>query len=155
GRLDRPFLEARSLDASLNISALLTGAIEAHKIAILDPTLRLDVKADGSGNWSDVGRRGVALPFAPKDVMLDEGGVSGGRIEVTGQGKPQFTVENVAGQASAQSLSGPYKVQASYAFDGRPQELRFSTSAPDAAGLFRVKSALRDLDRNTSYLLDG
>ena len=30
GRLDRPFLEARSLDASLNISALLTGAIEAH-----------------------------------------------------------------------------------------------------------------------------
>ena len=155
GRLDRPFLEAHSFEAWLNIGALLTGTIEARKIAIVGPILRLDLKADGTGNWSDVGRRGVALPFAPKDVMLDEVSVSGGRIEVTKQGQPQFTVENVAGQASAQSLSGPYKVSAAYSFEGRPQELRFSTSAPDPAGLFRIKSALRDLDRNISYILDG
>ncbi len=155
GRLDRPFLEAHSLEAWLNISALLTGTIEARKIAIVGPILRLDLEADGTGNWSDVGRRGVALPFAPKDVMLDEVSVSGGRIEVTRQGQPQFAVENVAGVASAQSLSGPYKVSASYSFKGRPQELRFSTSAPDPAGLFRIKSALRDVDRNTSYVLDG
>jgi uncharacterized protein involved in outer membrane biogenesis len=155
GRLDRPFLEARSLEAWLNISALLTGTIEARKIAIVGPTLRLDLEADGTGNWNDVGRRGVALPFAPKDVMLDEVSVSGGRIEVTRQGRPQFAVENVAGVASAQFLSGPYKVSASYSFKGRPQELRFSTSAPDPEGLFRIKSALRDLDRNTSYVLDG
>ena len=43
---------------------------------MVDPILRLDLKADGTGNWSDVGRRGVALPFAPKDVLLDEVGVS-------------------------------------------------------------------------------
>jgi hypothetical protein len=155
GRLDRPFLEARSLEAWLNIGALLTGTVEARKIAIVDPVLRLDVKADGTGNWSDVGRRGVALPFAPKDVMLDEVSVSGGRIEITKQDVPQLSVEQVEGEASAQSLSGPYKVSASYSFDGRPQDLRFSTSAPDAAGLFRIKSALRDLDRGTTYVLDG
>ncbi len=155
GRLDRPFLEARSLEAWLNISALLTGTIEARKIAIVGPVLRLDLEADETGNWSDVGRRGVGLPFAPKDVMLDEVSVSGGRIEVTRQGQPQFAVENVAGVASAQSLSGPYKVSASYSFKGRPQQLRFSTSAPDPAGLFRIKSALRDVERNTSYVLDG
>ena len=87
GRLDRPFLEARSLEAWLNIGALLSGTIEARKIAMVDPILRLDLKADGTGNWSDVGRRGVALPFAPKDVLLDEVGVSGGRIEITKQGR--------------------------------------------------------------------
>ncbi len=155
GRLDRPFLEAKSFEAWLNIGALLTGTIEARKIAIVGPTLRLDLNADGSGNWNDVGRRGVALPFAPKDVLLDEVSVSEGRIEVTRQGKPQFAVENVAGVASAQSLSGPYKVSANYSFKGRPQELRFSTSAPDPAGLFRIKSMLRDFDNNTSYVLDG
>ena len=155
GRFDRPLLEARSLEAWLNIGALLTGTIEARKLAIVDPVLRLDVKADGTGNWSDVGRRGVALPFAPKDVMLDEVSVSGGRIEIAKQGVEQFSVEQVEGQASSQSLSGPYKVSASYNFEGRPQELRFSTSAPDAEGLFRVKSALRDLDRGTTYVLDG
>ena len=155
GRLDRPLLEAHSLEAWLNIGSLLTGTVEARKIALVGPILRLDLRADGTGNWSDVGRRGVALPFAPKDVMLDEVSVSGGRIEVTRQGQPQFTVENIAGVASGQSLSGPYKVSAAYSFKERPQELRFSTSAPDATGLFRIKSALRDLDRNTSYMLDG
>jgi hypothetical protein len=155
GSFDRPFLEARSLEAWLNIGALLTGTVEARKIAIVDPVLRLDVKADGTGNWSDVGRRGVALPFAPKDVMLDEVSVSGGRIEVARQGVPQFAVEQIEGEASAASLSGPYKVSADYLFDGRPQELRFSTSAPDPAGLFRIKSALRDLDRGTTYVFDG
>ena len=155
GRLDRPFLEARSLEAWLNIGALLSGTIEARRIAMVDPILRLDVKADGTGNWSDVGRRGVALPFAPKDVMLDEVGVSGGRIEITKQGVPQLILTDVAGDLSAQSLSGPYKVSASYTFAGRPQELRFSTSEPDAAGVFRIKSALRDLDRNTTFSLDG
>ena len=155
GRLDRPLLEARSLEAWLNIGALLSGTVEARKIAIVDPILRLDLKADGTGNWSDVGRRGVALPFAPKDVMLDEVSVSGGRIEVAKQGVPQFTLDKIIGEASAQSLSGPYKVSANYEFEGRPQELKFSTSEPDAAGLFRIKSALRDLDRNTTYTLDG
>jgi hypothetical protein len=71
GRLDRPFLEARSVEAWLNIGALMSGGVEAKQISIVDPVLRLDVKADGTGNWSDVGRRGVAPPFAPKDVMLD------------------------------------------------------------------------------------
>jgi AsmA family/AsmA-like C-terminal region len=155
GHLDKPFLEARSFEAWLNIGALLSGTIEARKIAIVDPILRLDVKAGGTGNWSDVGRRGVALPFAPKDVLLDEVSISGGRIEITKQGVPQIALEDVSGQASAQSLSGPYKVSATYSFNGRPQELRFSTSEPDAAGLFRIKSSLRDLDRNTTYLLDG
>ena len=68
---------------------------------------------------------------------------------------PQLTLDGVSGEANAQSLSGPYKVSANYSFEGRPQELRFSTSAPDTAGLFRIKSSLRDLDRNTTYLLDG
>jgi AsmA-like C-terminal region/AsmA family len=155
GRLDTPFLEARSFEAWLNIGALLSGTIEARKIAIVDPVLRLDVNADGTGNWSDVGRKGVALPFAPKDVMLDEVGISGGRIEITREGASKFVVEQVEGEASAQSLSGPYKVSASYLYNGRPQELRFSTSAPDAVGVFRIKSALRDVERNTSYVLDG
>jgi hypothetical protein len=155
GRLDRPFLEARSVQAWLNIGALMSGGMEAKQISIVDPVLRLDVKSDGTGNWSDVGRRGVALPFAPKNVMLDSVNVSGGRVEITKEGAARLTLENVNGAASAQSLSGPYKVSATYDFEGRSQELRFSTSEPDAAGLFRVKSSLRDPERNTTYLLDG
>ena len=155
GNFDKPLLEARSLEAWLNFGSMLSGTFEARKIAIVDPVLRIDVKPDGTGNWGDVGRRGVPLPFAPKEVMLDSISVSGGRIEVTREGAPQLTLEDIAGEASAASLSGPYKVSANYSFEGRTQELRFSTSAPDTAGLFRIKSALRDPERNITYLLDG
>ena len=155
GNFDKPLLEARSLEAWLNFGSMLSGTFEARRIAIVDPVLRIDVKPDGTGNWGDVGRPGVPLPFAPKEVMLDAISMSGGRIEVTREGAPRLTLEDIAGEASAASLSGPYKVSASYSFEGRKQELRFSTSAPDAAGLFRIKSALRDPERSITYLLDG
>ena len=90
GNLDKPVLEARSFEAWLNFGALLSGTFEARKIAIVDPVLRLDVRGDGGSNLSDVGRRGVALPFAPKEVMLDSVSVSGGRIEITKDGSPRL-----------------------------------------------------------------
>ena len=81
--------------------------------------------------------------------------VNAGRIEVSRPGLPPLVVDNVAGEASAASLSGPYKLSATYDFTGRPQELRLSTGTVDAAGLFRLKSALRDPERSTTYLLEG
>ena len=155
GGFDQPLLEAKSIEAWLNIGALLRGAIEARKIAITEPVLRLALREDGTGNWSDVGRAGEALPFVPKEVLLDQVSVSFGRVEVSRPGLPPLLVDNVAGEASAASLYGPYKVTATYDFAGRPQELRLSTGASDADGLFRLKSALRDPDRNTTYLLEG
>ncbi|MGI8852461.1 MAG: AsmA family protein [Methyloceanibacter sp.] len=155
GRLELPFLEARSIEAWLNIGALLTGTLEARKIVIVDPILRLDVKADGTGNWRDVGRPGVALPFAPKEVMLDSVSVSGGRIEIAKAGIEQLILNDVGGELSAASLAGPYKVSAAYDFGNRRQELRFSTSQSDEAGLFRIKAALRDPELLTSYAFDG
>jgi hypothetical protein len=155
GHLDQPLLEARSIEALLNIGALLGGSIEARQLTISDPILRLKVNADGSGNWSDVGRPGEALPFVPKEVSLDQVSVTGGRIELAKGGEPALTLENVEGEASATSLAGPYKVSTSYTYAGRRQELHFSTSTHDASGTFRLKSALRDPTRNTVYLLDG
>ena len=101
GGFEQPLLEARSIEAWLNIGALLRGAIEARKIAISEPVLRVAVKEDGTGNWSDVGRAGEALPFAPKEVLLDEIGVSGGRIEVTRPGAPALVFDDVYGAGSA------------------------------------------------------
>jgi AsmA-like protein/histone H1-like nucleoprotein HC2 len=155
GSFGQPLLEAKSIEAWLNIGALLRGAIEARKIAITEPVLRLALREDGTGNWSDVGRAGQALPFVPKEVLLDQVSLSFGRVELSRPGMKPLVVDNVSGEASAASLTGPYKVTATYDFAGRPQELRFSTGASDAEGVFRLKSALRDPDRNTIYLLEG
>src|SRR5665811_2509231 len=82
GSLDKPFLEAKSREAKIDVGTLLTGKVEAHQLTIVDPTLRLELKADGTGNWGDVGRPGVPAPFAPKDVLLDSVQVSGGTVEI-------------------------------------------------------------------------
>jgi len=155
GNLERPFLEARRLEAGLNIGSLLSGTIEARNIGITAPVLRLELNADGSGNWADVGRPGEALPFVSKEVLLDQIEVTGGTVELTRAGKPVATLTELTGDASAASLSGPYKVAATYTFEGRKQDLKFSTSASNANGKFHLKSALRDPDRDTLYLLDG
>jgi uncharacterized protein involved in outer membrane biogenesis len=155
GGFGQPLLEAKSIEAWLNIGALLRGTVEARKIAITEPVLRLVLREDGTGNWSDVGRAGQALPFVPKEVLLDQVSLSFGRVEVGRPGMKPLVVDNVSGEASAASLTGPYKVTATYDFAGRPQELRFSTGASDVDGVFRLKSALRDPDRKTIYLLEG
>ena len=155
GNLDRPLLEARRLEAGLSIGALLSGTIEARNIGITAPVLRLELNADGTGNWADVGRPGEALPFVPKEVLLDQIDVTGGKVELTRAGEPVAILTDVTGDASAASLSGPFKVAATYKIEGRKQDLKFSTGASDAKGKFHLKSALRDPDRNAVYLLDG
>ena len=87
--------------------------------------------------------------------MLDAVRVSGGTIKITKDGVRKFVFSNIDGEASAASLSGPYKVTADYDFEDRRQSLRFSTGTMNATGQFRLKAALRDPDRNTSYQIDG
>jgi len=150
GSLERPFLEAKSLEARLNVGTLLTGAVEAHQLAIVDPTLRLELKADGSGNWSDTGQHGVergraSVPFVPKDVLLDSVRISGGTIEIVKDGVRKLVFTNIDGEASGASLSGPYKVSAAYDYGDSRQTIRFSTGGMDAEGKFRLKAALHEL----------
>ena len=58
GSFDQPLLEARSIEAWLNIGALMRGAIEARKIAISEPVLRLALRDDGAGIARESRRRG-------------------------------------------------------------------------------------------------
>ena len=155
GSFEKPFLEARSVEALISIGALMTGKVEARTLSLQDPVLRLDIGADGAGNWSDLGTANAQGAFVPKAVSLDAVTISNGTVEIAKEGSPQFILRAVEGAASASSLTGPYKVTASYDYEGRRQELGFSTNAPDAAGLFRLKAVLRDQDRRATYLLDG
>ena len=155
GSFEKPFLEARSVEALISIGALMTGNVEARTLSLQDPVLRLDIGADGAGNWSDLGTANAQGAFVPNAVSLDAVTISNGTVEIAKEGSPQFVLRAVEGAASASSLTGPYKVTATYDYEGRRQELGFSTNAPDAAGLFRLKAVLRDPGQRATYLLDG
>lgn len=155
GDLETPFLEAKSLEAKLDVGTLLTGKIEAHELTVTDPILRLKLDEDGRGNWSDIGEHSQGTPFVPKDVLFDAVHIKGGTVEIIKDGGVAFVCRNVDGEASGASLAGPYKVSATYEFEGRPQKLRFSTGVIGDEGRVRMKAALRDPARSVSYQLDG
>jgi hypothetical protein len=155
GNFDKPLLEARSLEAWLNFGSMLSGTFEARKIAIVDPVLRIDVKPDGTGNWGDVGRRGVPLPFAPKEVMLDLISSERRQDRSHQRGCAAADARGHRRRGKRRLFVWTLQVSASYSFEGRTQELRFSTSAPDTAGLFRIKSGAARPERSITYLLDG
>ncbi|MEM7192767.1 MAG: AsmA family protein, partial [Pseudomonadota bacterium] len=152
---EAPFLEAKSLEAKIDVGSLLTGKIEARQLELTDPILRLRLDGAGQGNWADIGVQPGGAAFVPKDVLLDSVHVSGGTVEVIQEGGARFAFTGVDGDASAVSLAGPYKLSATYNLDGREQSLRLSTGAMDANGQLRVKTALRDPERSASYQLDG
>jgi uncharacterized protein involved in outer membrane biogenesis len=155
GRFQRPLLTARSVQASLNIGSLLRGVVEARQLEFVDPVLSLEFKPDGTGNWSDVGPGARPVGFAPMRIALDSVTVSGGRIEIAKPGMPPLVLQKLRGQASAQSLYGPYKVSVDYEVGGRPQRLRFSTGQPDTHGAVHLKAVLQDAAHATTVLLDG
>ncbi|MEG6509141.1 AsmA family protein [Methyloligella sp. 2.7D] len=155
GDLAQPFLKTQSIEATLNIGALMRGAIEAQTLNITAPVLRLNIGADGIGNWEDIGAGAEQLRFGPRRIAFDAVTVTGGRIEIAREGEEALILDKVQGQASAGSLQGPYKVALTYETGGKPQELRFSTGAAGEAGSFRLKSTLRDLQTDTAVLLDG
>ncbi|MFD0987720.1 AsmA family protein [Methyloligella solikamskensis] len=150
-----PFMEAETLQASLNIGALLQGTVETQQVTIVDPVLRLAVNADGTGAWSDVGLSEAALPFAPKQVAFDSVTVTGGRIEVYRQGEQVAAINDIDGEATAGSLSGPYKVAATYLIDDDRQEIHFSTGNADENGEVRLKARITEANSGTTLLLDG
>lgn len=150
-----PFMEAETLQASLNVGALLRGTIETQQLTLVDPVLRLQVNEDGSGAWNDVGLNEAALPFAPKQVAFDSVTITSGRIEIYRRGAQTAAIEDIDGEATAASLSGPYKVSATYRIDDDRQEIHFSTGAADEAGEFRLKARVNELNSGTTLLLDG
>ncbi|MEM9591717.1 MAG: AsmA family protein, partial [Pseudomonadota bacterium] len=127
GSLDTPFLEAKVLEAKLDVGTLLTGKVEAHQLTIVDPTLRLRLDGASGGNWSDLGPLKSGASFVPTDVLLDSVHVMGGTLEVETKSGGTFVFNNIEGEASASSLAGPYKVEARYDFEKRPQSIKFST----------------------------
>ena len=114
GGLETPFLEAKVLEAKLHVGTLLTGKVEAHQLTIVDPTVRLRLNGTGGGNWADLGPLKSGGSFVPTDVLLDSVYVSGGTLEVAKDDGTAHVFRDIDGEASASSLAGPYKVEATY-----------------------------------------
>lgn len=156
GGFDTPFLSARSLTVWLSAPPLLRGVVEASDVALEQPILNLQIGPEGRGNWSDVGRPDIVLPFMPREVALDSFRIMDATVMLSrGTQQPYLTLDHLDGELSARSLSGPFKFAGTFQTAGGEHELRLSTGRRAQDGSVRLKAVLSNDAGAASYTIDG
>jgi uncharacterized protein involved in outer membrane biogenesis len=157
GRFAEPFAEARAFKMVLSLGQLLSGAIEARKVELVNPVFRIGVDASGRSNWGGLGPSDpAALVLAPREVSLQNVEITGGVIEVrTPHDRTPLRVEGVFGQFDASALNGPFKFAGGATVRGHKFELRLSTGKYERNGVMKTRAVVRNADRGEEYLLDG
>ncbi|MCB1510910.1 MAG: AsmA family protein [Hyphomicrobiaceae bacterium] len=151
-----PFVQAGRFTMWLAVPPLLRGVIEARRIEISKPTLRLRFDEKGGGNWQSLRFSETGLPFVPRQIALQSVNIVSGRLIVENtHGDTIARLEGIDGELSAVALPGPYKFIGTYGAAEERRELRLSTSRAGADGSLRIKASVRDRAAKSSTVIDG
>lgn len=150
------FFRAESFTMWLSVPPLLKGVLEAKKVELRRPVLKLVANADGGGNWQSLAVTPGLMPFVPKDVALQSVSLIDGAVALGSAGQGELArIEGINGELAAETLYGPYRFSGRLTWEGKPREVRFSTAEQGAGGDIRFKSSVRALDTGNSYVLAG
>lgn len=151
-----PLFRAESFTMWLALSPLVQGVLQANKVELKNPVLKLAVGEDGSGNWSKLKLTSGALPFVPADVTLSSVKLSNGEIGLIGpKGNELAKLEAVNGELMADALSGPVRFHGQMKWGGELRDVRFASGSPDPNGDVRFKVSATGTGTHSSYILDG
>jgi uncharacterized protein involved in outer membrane biogenesis len=163
GRFVEPFAEARAFKMVLSLGQLLSGAVEAKRVELVNPVFRIGVDAFGRSNWGSLGPSNLgsgdlpaALVVAPREVSLKDVEITGGVIEVRTPHDPApLRLEGVSGKFDANALNGPFKFAGRATVRGHKFELRLSTGKYEKNGAMKTRASIRNADRGEEYVFDG
>lgn len=132
-------LTLEALDLRLAALPLLTGTIRAERIALVEPTLLLEILPDGSANWEGDGLGTVGA----RDIRLDRVSIENGTIiwrDVVAD--REVRVDSIFAQLSAASLEGPYQLIGSAGLHGRSLTVDLTAGRLGQAGNAQVNMVL-------------
>lgn len=152
-----PFIRADNFKMWLAVPPMLQGVLEAYRVELHRPVVELVGTSGGGGNWQSFEIRPGALPFVPGNVSLGELDIVDGEIIYRNEAGQELTrIEDINGEMSAQAISGPYKFNGGFRWQGGTQTLRFSTAQRSSrGGPVRFKAAIRSEQSASTYLIDG
>lgn len=153
GSFQRPFAEADRFDMYLSLPSLLSGSVEARRIEMDQPVLRLTVDELGEGSWQGVGPHNFNLPI--REFLLNEVEIKDGMLEFRrGRGNTPSRIDRISGTLVADGLTGPFRFVGSSAIAGDQREIRLATGKADRSG-FHLKGSIRATTGASIYHLDG
>ncbi len=156
GQTGEPFIRAESFTMWLAVSPLMRGVLEANKVELDRPVLNLALDGQGGGNWSSIRLQPGTLPFVPRDVTLHSVKLIDGTLGMYNAASQSIVrVEQINGELSADGLAGPFRFAGTAAWGGEKRDIRFSTTAAEGQGGFRIKAATRGETSKNSLVFDG
>jgi uncharacterized protein involved in outer membrane biogenesis len=156
GVTGEPFFRADDFTLWLAPGALLRGTLEANRVELHRPILKLRLNASGGGNWQTFSLNSGSLPFVLSDVALQSVSLSDGAISIDGaDGTELARIDSIGGEVTAASLTGPFKFRGQANWNDEARALRLSTAAPETDGSTRFKLNIAVPKTSNSYVLDG
>ena len=140
GASETPLLHLKRLDAQISLLPLLTGKIEIARFELEQPEIFLEITPEGQNNWTftsaprnddapvaDTSDDQPATNGSAPDIRLDELNIRNGAVTYANrQTDTQLQVTGIKATLSANSLQGPFTIDASINLNGMPLALEAS-----------------------------
>lgn len=127
-----PLLEIGSLDARVAFLPLLVGTVQVEQVALVDPVMILETRADGSLAWTeDVASDRRAIQF--DRVTVRNGTVIWRRADAT-----ERRVDDIFAQFATSGPGEPFELVASLAVDTVPLTVDMSAGRVTSAGALPI-----------------
>ncbi|MEO1694648.1 MAG: AsmA family protein, partial [Pseudomonadota bacterium] len=157
GVVGEPFLRAESFTMQLAAPPLLSGVVEARKIAIEGAKLRLRLDKNGRGNWQrlNVGRGSLAV--TPREIALQQVALSDAEVTLEGaEGRLIGRLGAISGDLAAPTMSGPFRFSGTAQLAGRDRRVSFTASRWNAGEqTSQIRLGLRGADDADNLKLIG
>lgn len=155
-KFEQPFAEVEDFKVVLSIPSLLTGTLEARKMRLDQPIIRLKIDEFDEGTWQSVGPYDLSIPLPIKDLALQRVVITDGAIELRRAYQSSATrFDNISGEFSSKSLHGPFRFDGTGIIGGGQKKVQFSAAKVPGKSALRLKAALRSADGVSLYQLDG
>ena len=156
GVTGEPLFRADDFTLWLSPGALLRGTLEANRIELHRPILKLRLNASGGGNWQTFKANSGSLPFVLSDAALQSVSLSDGSVSIDGpDGMELARLDSIGGEVTASALTGPFRFRGQANWNDEARALRLSTAAPEADGTTRFKLNVAVPKTGNTYVLDG
>ncbi len=156
GLTGEPFFKADSFTMWLAVPPLLSGILEAEKIELERPVVRLAAKTDGDSNWAGFSIRSGSLPFVPSGVSLQSVHIVDGVLSLDVEGGGRLgQVEGINGEFMAESLSGPFTFSGSVNSNDLKFNVKAATTHTDGRGGMQLKIVANEFGTKNTYKFDG
>lgn len=147
GRFDNAFLRLERATVWLSIPPLLQGRVEARKVALVEPRLRLAIDSEGRGNWEGLGDT-ARFNLDAGDIALQSVVIEDGRISLHAPSNERILdFDKLSGELSAATLDGPFRFRGTTERSGIEHEVWLTTGRREPTGGIKFSSGMKPATR--------